>query len=770
MKEGIAKLESVPEYTAVAEDGTPAVYVFNAKDGEGYKIVSADDSAVALLGYSDRGSVNSSDMAPGLQWWLSETAKLISANASKGIASKPRAAGNGQPAIAPLCASKWNQDAPYNNDAPTNGGRCYTGCVATSMAQVMYYHKYPEVGEGSNSYKWGGTGRTLTMDFSEQPFDWGNMIDVYQRGSYTAEQAAAVAYLMKACGYSVNMDYGTDASGTQGALIANALRTYFKYDGNCHVDYRMGYSASQWDTMVYNNLKNCGPIIFNGHPYEDGGHSFICDGYDGNGYYHFNWGWGGVSDGYYLLEVMNPEGQGIGGASSTGFVYGLNGIFGIQKPTGEPVEVREANLLMYGGCYAEVNGDKISFYRNRWYPDGWYNSSDKMINVFTGIIFTPIDGTPGESEWVAGGITGSAGLKLGVGYYLATDNGPSVKIPALANGRYKAYIGVRDRDIEGSTPHPVISSYGTPNFVYLTVNNGVYTVENVPVPKLAVENAKILTPLYYNMNCQINLKLNNTSDYEMTESLAVVLAQNGNNKYTTGGQPLTVNPKNSQELSFVGKFVSMSGVKAPSEAGEYDLRVMNPVTQEILGTFGKVTLQPRTSNTSLFPSKFEFDGCEAVSEDTDFGNVKVYQVPTERFTYLLDYKVNSGFFDGVIGLSIYEPSPEGDREMIPVIENFYMDQPFLEEGESGSISIPYQFKEAVDGALYAIRATYSKNNRFNTLVQTYFRVLENSGVQGIESDTEPARYYNLQGIEVTSPEKGELLIEVKGEKSRKIIY
>ena len=182
----------------------------------------------------------------------------------------------------------------------------------------------------------------------EQIADWLFSLD-------TDAQGKAVSQLMVAAGHSVQMEYGTEASGTQGSLIAEALINYFDYDKGCHPDWRAVYSYSEWENMVYDNLKNVGPLVFNGHPYNDGGHSFVCDGYDGDGYYHFNWGWGG------------------GGASAgAGFVYNLNGIFGIQKPNDDPKPEIKDNILMYGGCTATVSNGNINFKRNTWYPDGWY--------------------------------------------------------------------------------------------------------------------------------------------------------------------------------------------------------------------------------------------------------------------------------------------------------------------------------------------------------------------------------------------------------------
>lgn len=241
--------------------------------------------------------------------------------------------------------------------------------------------------------------------------------------------------------------------------------------------------------------------------------------------------------------------------------------------------------------------------------------------------------------------------------------------------------------------------------------------------------------------------------------------------YTTGGIPMTANAKSDEQLSLVSKFVAVSGVKAPTASAEYDLKVVNPITDEVLGSFGKVVMEPAPSVTTLYPTKFEFEGCERVEEETIMGTMRVYQVPTEIFTYLLEYNVTRGFFDGVIGLSIYTPNPEGNHDMMPVVENFYTSQPFLEEGESDSLKVPYTFAGAVKDQLYVLRVMYSRNNSYTTLAQSYFKIKDKSGIDEVEVAPEvPVRYFNLQGVEVNSPKKGEILIEMKDGKAHKVVY
>lgn len=313
----------------------PALYIFNRSNDNGYVIVSADDKASPLLGYSAVGSIaaNVDERPDGFNYWMDVMARRIESlqELPENVQMKPGAmkARPERKAISPLLKSKWNQSTPFNDLCPKKEStRTYTGCVATAMAQVMYYYKWPETGEGNSSYKWNNL--TLKLDYSAQTFDWANMLDTYVQGKYNDDQAYAAAQLMKACGYSVEMDYGLDGSGAMSYKIGTALGKYFKYDKSVKYLRRQFYSLIDWENYIYESLSKSEPVIYDGQSLA-GGHSFVCDGYDKNGYFHFNWGWAGLSDGYFLLDALDPDTQGIGGSlSGTGFDFMQDIIVGIR--------------------------------------------------------------------------------------------------------------------------------------------------------------------------------------------------------------------------------------------------------------------------------------------------------------------------------------------------------------------------------------------------------------------------------------------------------
>ena len=322
------------------------LYVFNVKDNGGFVIVSNDDRTIPVLGFSESGNFDANNMPENMKAWLqgyaNEIAWLQQQNTTTTGPKKVRSkvGSHSTTAIAPLCTSTWYQDAPYNNQCPsynswTGSGKSATGCVATAMAQVMYYHKWPETTTktipGYTTYSYG-------LNLSSLPvttFDWANMIDDYS-GSYTNAQSTAVATLMKYCGYSVNMDYGP-SSGAYTQDVATALINYFDYNANTtQFVNRSYYTYANWTDLIYHELANSRPVIYGGLSV-DGGHEFVCDGYkyqSNTDFFHINWGWGGMSDNYFVLSALDPDQQGIGGSTSNaGFHYGQDAIIGIQKST-----------------------------------------------------------------------------------------------------------------------------------------------------------------------------------------------------------------------------------------------------------------------------------------------------------------------------------------------------------------------------------------------------------------------------------------------------
>jgi hypothetical protein len=299
-------------YTYRAENGMATAYVFNF-DG-GYVIVAADDCSSPILGYSDQGSFDYETAPDGLRFMLSEISRGIETTVQQG---KPvpsnilcrwknlEAYGvmhpdRGQSVVGPLVQTKWDQGAPYNMYAP---GGCPTGCVATAMAQLMKYWEWPVTGTGEHSYYAMGYGEQYA-NFGATTYDWDNMIESYNTGG-TQEQKEAVATLMYHCGVSVDMMYEPDGSGAYSQDVPVAINNYFSYSEHATHIGKSG-SYNDWIALLKTNIDQHIPIYYSGQS-PDGGHAFICDGYDVDDLFHFNYGWGGSGGGYLLIDGENFE-------------------------------------------------------------------------------------------------------------------------------------------------------------------------------------------------------------------------------------------------------------------------------------------------------------------------------------------------------------------------------------------------------------------------------------------------------------------------------
>ena len=328
----------VPELTLAGR--VSGLYMFNIADDGGFVVVANDDRAVPILGFSNNGSVAPERMPDNMRAWLQGYADQIAwmNTHNVSVAGAPRQVGSHNTTdIDPLITSTWNQDEPFNNLCPAYSGntRAATGCVATAMAQVMNYHRWPTSPTAAIP---GYITDSYSLNLSTLPavtFDRDNMLDSYS-GSYTTEQGTAVATLMQYCGWSLEMDYGPE-SGATTDMVATALTNYFDYNSTAKFVSRSFYTAAKWADLIYYELANGRPVVYGGMS-TGGGHEFVCDGYkyiSGYDFFHINWGWGGLSDDYFVLSALDPDAQGIGGSTSTdGFCSGQDAVIGIQPSTG----------------------------------------------------------------------------------------------------------------------------------------------------------------------------------------------------------------------------------------------------------------------------------------------------------------------------------------------------------------------------------------------------------------------------------------------------
>lgn len=341
----------------------PAYYVFPNGEGKGFTVVSGDDRLPEVVGYSDKGTYDEENLPSNYVGFMKAYEEMVGqldngdsrASASIAEAKALRSSGYQQPAVAPLLGNiQWNQMIPYNNMCPmyNSTNRSVTGCVATAMAQVMMYYQYPKTLQTDiPAYVTKKYGIAIGRINKGEIYDWDNMLPQYasyEPLNYTDAQAAAVAKLLYHCGVACEMDYGPSS----GANVTPAiLSTYFGYDSDLMQDLnRDVFTLAEWSQIMDKELTAKRPILYSGQS-SDGGHEFVCDGTDGNGLYHINWGWGGYQDGYFDVTILNPDKGGAGsGSAPDGYNQYCSMIVGIAPDNGKVDEplVDVAPVVMIG--------------------------------------------------------------------------------------------------------------------------------------------------------------------------------------------------------------------------------------------------------------------------------------------------------------------------------------------------------------------------------------------------------------------------------------
>ena len=308
-------------------------YVYDRGAEGGYVIIAGDDRLPQVLGYGDAGDFSAKTLPAAVQYWLDKmNSEIAYLQSHEGVvAHKP--AKRATP-VAPLVTSRWDQGEPYNNYCPTygQGTHAAAGCVATATAQMMNYYEWPAVGKGSHSYTCNVNGSTpteLSADFSQSTYRWDLMLDIYDSNS-SEEACDAVARLMSDVGISMDMGYG-DSSGASEYAASSALQRYFDYTGKCYWLERDYFDADDWDQLLVDEISRMRPVMYCGYA-DNGGHAFILDGFDADGYFHVNWGWSGSFDGYFVVSLLAPY-------SNMDFKYFQDGLFGlVPEPQTDLVE------------------------------------------------------------------------------------------------------------------------------------------------------------------------------------------------------------------------------------------------------------------------------------------------------------------------------------------------------------------------------------------------------------------------------------------------
>lgn len=560
-------------------------HVFNAGDNRGFVIVSANNRAKTILGYSSDGYFDAQNLPENLHQWLSvyagEIESLENLPETSLIPSTKVLQNNSEnsvfaASVLPLLKNiKWNQNSPYNLLCPiidsTNNTRAAVGCGATALAMVMKYYNWPLNGTGSNSYTTETLKIPLNVDFSKTQYDWANMAGIYNASS-TEVQKNAVATLMYHAAVAVNMDFNKSSSSYT-TDIARALFKYFGYDEDLQVYIRNYYNNSEWENMIKTELNNNRPVLYNGQA-DDGGHIFVCDGYDSNGLYHINWGWGGISDGYFELSALNPSELGIGGGNAGGYNSNQYMITGIQKPspTSVPTYLVYTNTLLQSSAAQVGRSENFGITTQRTYNYG--------INTLTGSFGV---GLFNGNNLIQVLNSGNISLKSFYGWSTYTFNSLSIPTSVVA-GSYRIYLIYKESS--ASNWSIVRGKTGTPNYLNVTVETSQikFSVPTDVYPQLTLNTAEITGNLYQNKTGRFKLSItNNGGEYNSTITLKLQSASNQEISQTVSSDPVNIPTGVTKDVYLNGAVTLQPGVYQLVVMYDTSNNVTDPATLMQLG-------------------------------------------------------------------------------------------------------------------------------------------------------------------------------------------
>ena len=388
-------------------------YVFNVPGDNGFVIVAGDDRVKPILAYSTTGSFDANNLSDGFSFTLNGFCEEIQYVKEHNIEATPdiraewksvtetgiikQGRGNSV-VVGPLLQTTWHQNFPYNSQCPEdpegNGGHVYAGCVATAMGQVMKFWDYPEQGEGSHTYEPYDYPQQ-TANFGETEYHFELMPNDLDSLS-TEEDYFYIAQLLHHCGIAVEMMYGPNGSGAFSDDVPPALRTYFGYSCDDHITnygggfWGPGYSNEDWIQMLKDGGLDEGiPLYYSGQDDTGaGGHAFVCDGYDENDYFHFNWGWSGKDDAWCPVGALN----------TTKYAFNeLNGFTGHIIPETPEYNNRPENIT----DFEVVENEDMTSVTIRWTnPENNLNGeplTSFTVNIYRNgeLIFTT-EGTKGQ--------------------------------------------------------------------------------------------------------------------------------------------------------------------------------------------------------------------------------------------------------------------------------------------------------------------------------------------------------------------------------------
>ena len=517
-------------------------YIYNRGSNEGFVIIAGDDELTPYIGYATTGRVVVENMPEQLAAFLKacqERINELASNTNIHQALQPTRPRASEPKlIAPLLGNiQWNQSAPWDKQTPVvDGEHTPVGCVATAYTQVMRYYQWPKQGERTFSYTEKESRRQHSVDYGATTYDWEHMPERYVDPSQATEkETKALSTLAYHAGVAVEMMYAPRGSGTYTQLVARALRDHFRYDKCVSYKSRANYTQATWEQLLRNELIASRPIVYSGAG-SGGGHAFVCDGYDANGLFHINWGWGGMSDGYFNLNYLVPSNLGIGGGAGGGFSIRQGAVIGIKPDSTGTSQRRESSVVTTWRF--SMRFDK--------------GTLDATADYVVGLID---DATPYDDQITYGvtlqGSTDTTYLDqyarnahLDALYQLDSIGRQKLQLSGyIKEGTWDFFLAYRAKDATGSTSwrpcgqHEYAKDQYRRTFSISRKSDGSYTVTedaSANQPKLEVVTGSAQSNIVGYEKSQVSLQLRNTGRIEFFEQLYLFARKAGENQF----QPL----------------------------------------------------------------------------------------------------------------------------------------------------------------------------------------------------------------------------------------
>lgn len=560
--------------TFLDTNGEAAFYAVNLPQQTGWIILSAEDSTTPMLAYGDERfwpDVLPEAMVLTLEAYAQEI-QTMRDNGSDPYTSDSSL----DSSVAPLLGQiAWEQNSPYNDLCPTYYGnvRAATGCAATAMAQIMYYHRWPDVGEGIHTFTplVNSSIGELTVDYSQSQYAWDAMLPTYDEDS-PEDARLAVAKLMYDCGVAISMDYGEE-SGAYSINWCEALTTHFRYDQGVHYRLRNNYSIVDWEGAIRGDLNQGLPVYVTGYTPE-GGHAFVFDGYDNQGLFHVNWGWSGMGNGYFRTTALTPYELGIGG-SAGGFNSKQLVITGI-KPADDG---SEPALSLVSDEALRCTPSKIGIgesttvkLNGRIYNAGWRDAQfDLGLGIYT------------EDGLLLEVIEGPTDFSLSQDEAMFTVDYGQVYFPEITEGEYKLHPICRWNG--GVNWEKIRDTYvGLPNALNMSVSDNVIKFSSPGYYSLTAESLTVNAPIMQSDYSSVTAVITNQGESEYYGSVKLALYDATTRKKVAEGEAYIIDlmPGQSDTIDFEDVFNVDPGIWLLSVIDEDNMRLHDYIEVEII--------------------------------------------------------------------------------------------------------------------------------------------------------------------------------------------